>query len=759
MPGILIERSERMAVMTRTILIGRNMRIVFMSIYMTAFLSGMGMASGKYPGWTVYKANGKAVNAISIRGDEVWVGTSGGVAMIDRVSNETVVFNTSNSGLPDNEEPAFAAMDSSGNKWFTASRGILEFDGAEWKIYDTSKSGLGGNYLYNMAIDASGNKWMGGRRPITMSRTIYAYILIKFDGSNWTSYPVSSEVGSIAFDSNGDKWFAIGDSIAWFNDTNWTYYDHDNSGLPAGLVLSITIDASGTKWIASSGGGITKFDGTNWTTYSTANSSIPTNDIHKIVIDDSGNKWIATGGSGLVRFDDTNWTVYNTSNSGLPDNNVRLISIDTAGTKWIATSNGFVKFDGVNWQVCNSAFFGLPSNYISAIAIDSSGDKWVGTRYYSTTIGGLAKFDGKNWIVYNAADSILPNREIPILTIDIAGNKWIGTDKGALVKFDSTWTKYKSPYDGLINHYGDILAIDFSGNKWLGTSSGGLLKFDGTDWTVYTTHNSTLPDSNITALAIDALDNKWIGTPEGLVKFDGANWTNYFPYNSGLPVRSIIALATDRSGNIWIGNGTAGLVKFDGTNWTAYDSTNSGLPFNAVHAIVIDPSNTKWLVSRGRLVKFDGNKWDVFDSSNSGLPNNTIEKLSIDRDGTLWMSLSSSAPGGIISYNDKLNPVRYPDFADKNTPRDFVCRISPNPFKTSVMISFDLSRPAFVSSSIFSISGKKIKTLFNGAKPAGAFKMSWNGTDDSGKHMPSGVYFYEIVSSSARISGTMHLIR
>jgi ligand-binding sensor domain-containing protein len=358
-------------------------------------------------------------------------------------------------------------------------------------------------------------------------------------------------------------------------------------------------------------------------------------------------------------------------------------------------------------------------------------------------------------MVYRTMDSILPHNQIHAMIIDPAGNKWIGTDKGSLVKFDGAWTKYKSPYESSINHWSDILAIDSSGNKWLGTSSGGLLKFDGTDWTVYNTHNSTLPDSNITALAIDALDNKWIGTPEGLVKFDGANWTNYFPYNSGLPVRNINALASDRSGNVWIGNGTAGLVEFDGTNWTTYDSTNSGLPFNAVRAIVIDPANTKWLITRGRLVKFNGSKWDVFDSSNSGFPSNTLSKLAIDKNGILWISTSY----GLISYNDKLNPVRYPDFANKNTSRNYVSRIFPNPFKTTVMISFDLSRPGFISSSIFSISGKKIKTLFNGTKPAGTFKICWNGTDDSGKLMPSGVYFYEIASSSGRISGKLHLIR
>ena len=80
------------------------------------------------------------------------------------------------------------------------------------------------------------------------------------------------------------------------------------------------------------------------------------------------------------------------------------------------------------------------------------------------------------------------------------------------------------------------LAIDGSGNKWIGTWNGGLAKFDGTNWTVYNTSNSGLPDNAVCCIAIDGSGNKWIGTYDGgLAKFDGTNWTVYNTSNSGLP--------------------------------------------------------------------------------------------------------------------------------------------------------------------------------------------------------------------------------
>ena len=47
------------------------------------------------------------------------------------------------------------------------------------------------------------------------------------------------------------------------------------------------------------------------------------------------------------------------------------------------------------------------------------------------------------------------------------------------------------------------------------------------EWIVYNTSNSGLPDGMVTSLAIDKNGNKWIGTGEGLAKFDGVNWTVY----------------------------------------------------------------------------------------------------------------------------------------------------------------------------------------------------------------------------------------
>ncbi len=84
----------------------------------------------------------------------------------------------------------------------------------------------------------------------------------------------------------------------------------------------------------SDNGGLAKFDDTTWTVYNENNSGLPANSIYCIAIDSTGNKWIGTW-EGLVKYDDTTWTVYNEIyNSGLPGSVITAISIDDNGNKW-----------------------------------------------------------------------------------------------------------------------------------------------------------------------------------------------------------------------------------------------------------------------------------------------------------------------------------------------------------------------------------------------------------------------------------------
>jgi hypothetical protein len=71
----------------------------------------------------------------------------------------------------------------------------------------------------------------------------------------------------------------------------------------------------------------------------------------------------------------------------------------------------------------------------------------------------------------------------------------------------------------------------------------------------------------------------------------------------------------------------------------------------------------------------------------------------------------------------------------------------PNPFNPSTKISFDISVSSTVTLKIFNMIGQEVRTLVHGTLPAGRQDLVWNGTDDAGHTLASGVYFYSLNAS------------
>ncbi len=83
----------------------------------------------------------------------------------------------------------------------------------------------------------------------------------------------------------------------------------------------------------------------------------------------------------------------------------------------------------------------------------------------------------------------------------------------------------------------------------------------------------------------------------------------------------------------------------------------------------------------------------------------------------------------------------------------------PNPFNPSTTINYTLTEPAFVNLNIYNIQGQKIKTLVDSAGTAGFHSVIWNGDDDSGLGVSSGVYIYQLVTPAGKVQKQMLLVR
>jgi hypothetical protein len=77
--------------------------------------------------------------------------------------------------------------------------------------------------------------------------------------------------------------------------------------------------------------------------------------------------------------------------------------------------------------------------------------------------------------------------------------------------------------------------------------------------------------------------------------------------------------------------------------------------------------------------------------------------------------------------------------------------ISPNPFTSSVGISYVLARPASVQADIYDVAGRHVCALASGvAQEAGRRSLVWEGRDGEGAALPAGIYFLSLHAGDAR---------
>jgi len=83
----------------------------------------------------------------------------------------------------------------------------------------------------------------------------------------------------------------------------------------------------------------------------------------------------------------------------------------------------------------------------------------------------------------------------------------------------------------------------------------------------------------------------------------------------------------------------------------------------------------------------------------------------------------------------------------------------PNPFNPSTVINFNLPRLSKVEIEVYNILGQTVRNLVNEEKPAGLYSVTWDGRDNSGKTVSSGIYFYKIKTDDFSSSKKMILLK
>jgi hypothetical protein len=95
----------------------------------------------------------------------------------------------------------------------------------------------------------------------------------------------------------------------------------------------------------------------------------------------------------------------------------------------------------------------------------------------------------------------------------------------------------------------------------------------------------------------------------------------------------------------------------------------------------------------------------------------------------------------------------YPVGAEELSPVELpaVCLTgsAPNPFTDRTEVSFSLPAEQDVTIEIYNVLGQRVRTLMEDSAPVGVSSVVWDGRDERGNQLPSGVYFSRMVTSNA----------
>ncbi len=207
--------------------------------------------------------------------------------------------------------------------------------------------------------------------------------------------------------------------------------------------------------------------------------------------------------------------------------------------------------------------------------------------------------------------------------------------------------------------------------------------------------------------------------------------------------------------------GFTGILTFVETDSSIIVRSKFDMPVGAVHLCFHAPDLQGYNISGEAMSAFSGDSLKILLTDSIGTSERTL--LEISYRGSL-PNLAYCAAAGY--YGEKVTvaklfeqPTDLNESGDTPVPTAFALYQNyPNPFNPVTEIRFALPTRADWELGIYNIAGQKVRS-FSGSDGAGYKIIRWDGTDNSGSVLPTGIYFYRLNASDFTASKKMLLLK
>jgi len=689
--------------------------------------------------------------------------------------------------------------------WVATSGGLLAisdagFPGAQF----SNVNGLGTIDVTDIIQAADLQKWVTGYGR-----------LIKFDGSNSTRYPFADNNGDMFHlycvkDDGEYLWVGTERALVLFSKNidggqiqdSYQLFDDLNPTFPTSDINDIEL-VGDSIWLATSSGLVVADRSNpkllkapaNWTKYGVGEyAELGTDEILRVAAFES-EVYVGTA-NGLFLVDQVNDTlirygfaagrsirdlkvendslfIYSDGGFGVLTSGV-VSALSTTGLpstpctgvragmiRWVGVQEGGL-YHGGSGAYELYPYTGLPNNNVADVAITPTGVVTV-----------LFQFEG----LYQLLEGTWVQRPINMsfrghnLHTDRHGWVWAGTWGDGLSRVGDTIAQYSSHNSslqgvGVNDPYTVAMSVTTSGDHLFASN---LDAYDGTAVAIGNLSSLDVLDSWISLGAADGITSKKIVSVDyyagGLAVGTGQAGVFYYWLGANVFDKSDDRVVRFHEGFKYLASDVVRVVKFasDGELWVGtsfglsrynyafdyFDSYGRFVDINLpagfgpeITAVEFDGRNNVWLGGRNGLARIDGITGDfaVYTSRNSGLVDDEVVNITIDEfTGDLYLS----TPRGLSVMASMIGRPT----ANLDSVYAF-----PNPFvvgSADDRLNFNFSRQATLR--VFSVAGEVVANL---PEP------SWDGRNDHGQPVASGVYLYVLTDEDGNVGrGKILLVR
>jgi len=120
--------------------------------------------------------------------------------------------------------------------------------------------------------------------------------------------------------------------------------------------------------------------------------------------------------------------------------------------------------------------------------------------------------------------------------------------------------------------------------------------------------------------------------------------------------------------------------------------------------------------------------------------------------------------GYVLSGQQESSIIKFGDIGESQNDLPVIDSVQlhnnyPNPFNPETTLFFSLSTEQEIELTVYNLKGQKVKQLAKGQFPSGKNSVVWNGTDDNGKQVGSGLYLSKLTTSEKTVSKKMLLLK